>query len=218
MSLGYSVSAFNDWQGDTINQLWIKSKDIKRLSTTNLLSDATPATRNYHPIDDVSPENCTLQQGVWGDWHERLPHFRMEFSPSKGNELQSEYFIDRAFAVDAISALQAIGDMINPVLLASEMRCIASDELWLSPCYQQDSMAFHFTWQQNWDAVRPVLLAMEKALAAFSPRPHWGKLFTMPIASIRDSYPKFDDFQKLVQSYDPQGKFRNRYLDELLTL
>ncbi|MGB7340636.1 MAG: FAD-binding protein [Phototrophicaceae bacterium] len=214
MALGYSVSAFTDWQGDTVNQLWIKSKDDAPLALDAL--DAIPATRNYHPIDDVSPENCTVQQGIWGDWHERLPHFQMAFSPSKGDELQSEYFVDRAVAAQAISALQSIGDIIKPVLLVSEIRCIAADDLWLSPCYQRDSMAFHFTWQQDWNAVRDVLLAIEQALAPFAPRAHLGKLFTMPIADIRASYAKFSDFQQLVQLYDPHGKFQNRYLKALL--
>ncbi|MEM9951957.1 MAG: D-arabinono-1,4-lactone oxidase [Chloroflexota bacterium] len=214
MSAGYSVSAFTDWQSDNIQQIWVKQK-ANETPITDLFG-ATQATRNYHPIAEISPDNSTLQLGELGAWHERLPHFQLDFMPSKGDELQSEYFVSREHAIEAIEALQSIGEMMQDVLLVSEIRCIAGDNLWMSPCYQRDSAAFHFTWQQNWSAVRDVLVEIERVLEPFAPRPHWGKLFTMSSATIQSLYPRFNNFRELVLENDAQGKFRNRYLSTLL--
>ena len=51
-----------------------------------------------HMAPGMPPANCTAQEGVPGPWHERLPHFRVEFTPSSGDELQSEYFVPREAA------------------------------------------------------------------------------------------------------------------------
>jgi len=112
MSGGYSVSLFTDWQRDRINEVWIKSRvdsdsggDGKRTVSKDLFG-ARPATKNLHPIAELSAEHCTEQLGVPGPWFERLPHFRMGFTPSSGKELQSEYFVPRQHAVEAMLAIQ----------------------------------------------------------------------------------------------------------------
>jgi len=102
---------------------------------------------------------------------------------------------------------------LAPLLLISEVRTIAADTLWMSPCYRQTCAAIHFTWKQDWPAVRELLPTIEEQLAPFNARPHWGKLFTMPPARLRSLYEKLPDFQDLLRSYDPQGKFRNAFLD-----
>jgi xylitol oxidase len=161
---------------------------------------------------ELSAENCTEQMGVPGPWYERLPHFRMGFTPSAGKELQSEYFVPRQHAVEAILAVQRLHDQISPHLLISEIRTIAADDLWMSPCYHQPSVTIHFTWKQDWPAVRKLLPLIEKELKPFQPRPHWGKLFTLPSEQLRASYGKLPQFIKLTQKYDPQGKFQNEFL------
>jgi len=218
VSAGYSVSLFTDWQADSINEVWIKSleSDPKGVTSQPEFFGARAATRNLHPIAELSAENCTKQMGVLGPWYERLPHFRMGFTPSSGKELQAEYFVPMGQAVEAIQAVAKMGKAIGPHLFISEIRTIAADSLWLSPCYQRPSVAIHFTWKQEWEAVRALLPQIEKALAPFQARPHWGKLFTMAPSVLHARYEKWDDFKKLVSQYDPQGKFRNEFLQTTL--
>jgi alditol oxidase len=213
-SSAYSVSLFTDWQDERINEVWLKSRveSGQALDAKEEFFGAKRATKNLHPIAELSAENCTEQMGVPGPWYERLPHFRMGFTPSAGKELQSEYFVPRKNAVDAILAVERLRDQIKPHLMISEIRTIAADQLWLSPCYQQASVTIHFTWKQDWPAVRKLLPVIEKELAPFKPRPHWGKLFTIPPAELRARYAKLPDFVALASKYDPRGKFRNDFL------
>src|SRR5438067_6812383 len=163
-SSGYSVSLFTDWQKQRINEVWLKTRADASPAFKNPLEffGAKRATRNLHPIAELSSENCTEQMGVPGPWYERLPHFRMGFTPSAGKELQSEYFVPRRHAVDAILAVERLHDQVSPYLMISEIRAIAADNLWLSPCYKQPSVTIHFTWKQDWPAVRQLLPVIEK--------------------------------------------------------
>ncbi|HEY0734617.1 MAG TPA: FAD-binding protein [Herpetosiphonaceae bacterium] len=215
VSSGYSVSLFTDWRSATFNQVWLKrlATDGAASEAAPLLFEATRATRQLHPIDGMPVENCTQQLGVAGPWHERLPHFRMEFTPSSGEELQSEYFVPRQYAFAALHAIDSLREHVAPLLLISEIRTIAADDLWLSPCYEQPCVAIHFTWAQNWPAVQQVLPLIEERLAPLDARPHWGKLFTMAPARLQTLYPRLPDFQRLLRAYDPQGKFRNAFLE-----
>ena len=216
-SSAYSVSLFTNWQGELINQVWLKRRITDRkIPSEPYFFGATRATRKLHPIATLSAEPCTEQMGVLGPWYERLPHFRMDFTPSSGEELQSEYFVPREHAFDALQAVQSTREYIAPYLLISEIRTIAADNLWMSPCYQQTSVALHFTWKLDWPAVRELLPLVEEQLAPFNARPHWGKLFTMSPATLQSRYKKLQDFRDLLQQFDPQGKFRNAFLDTYL--
>jgi xylitol oxidase len=150
--------------------------------------------------------------GVVGPWHLRLPHFKLEFTPSNGEELQTEYFVDRGDAVAALQALKSIQHLIAPILHISEIRTIAADDLWLSMHYQRDSVALHFTWKKIWPQVKEVLPHIESALAPFAPRAHWGKLFVLPATQIQAAYPRMADFGRLQRQFDPHAKFANAYL------
>ena len=213
MSAGYSVSLFTDWQSDHINEVWIKS----RIGTDTMHSGpefygAKAATKNVHPIIALSAENCTEQMGVPGPWYERLPHFKMGFTPSSGKELQSEYFVPLHHAVEAITAIHRLGKQIGPHLFITEIRTIAADDLWMSPCRHQTSVTIHFTWKQETEAVLKLLPIVEKELSPFNARPHWGKIFTLDPKVLESRYEKLADFKKLVAQYDPHGKFRNAFL------
>jgi xylitol oxidase len=212
---GYSVSLFTDWQKQRFSEVWIKSRvgDGQAFAAPQEFFGAKLAVRNLHPIAELSAENCTEQMGVPGPWYERLPHFRMGFTPSAGKELQSEYFVPRRNAVDAILAVERLRDQVTPHLLISEIRTIAADELWMSTCYRQPSVTIHFTWKPDWPAVRRLLPVIEKALSPFQPRPHWGKLFTLPPAEVRSRYERLGQFIELAAKYDPKGKFRNDFLN-----
>ena len=215
VSGGYSVSLFTDWQSPFVNEVWVKTKVQPGASPApgSEYFGAPAATRNLHPIAALSAENCTEQMGVAGPWYERLPHFKMGFTPSSGVELQAEYFVPYRHAVEAIQAIARLGKLIGPQLMITEIRTIAADDLWMSPCYQQPSVTIHFTWKQNWDEVSKLLPVIEKELQPFGAKPHWGKLFTMSPAVLKSRYKKLPAFQQLVKEYDPQGKFRNEFLE-----
>jgi xylitol oxidase len=207
---GYSVSLFTDWQNHRATQVWIKTRTHSEFQSDFV--GAKLATRKLHPIPGLSPENCTDQMGIPGPSHERLPHFRMNFTPSSGDELQSEYFVPLDKAYQAILAVEKLRDQITPLLQISELRTIDSDDLWMSPCYRRSSMTIHFTWKPEWAAVKNVLPLIEEQLAPFYARPHWAKLFTLPPWRLRKLYAKLPDYQRLLEHYDPSGKFRNDYL------
>lgn len=215
LASAYSVSLFTDWTSDSVNQVWLKqlaTEDTPGIGEPEWYG-ATLAPVRRHPIVHISAEPCTEQMGIPGSWYERLPHFRMAFTPSSGEELQSEYFVAHENAFAAFQAINEIRDLISPLLLISEVRTIAADHLWMSPCYQQDSVAFHFTWKMAWPGVRELLPILEAQLAPFNARPHWGKLFTMSPMKLEALYKKLPDFRQLLATYDPQGKFRNGFLE-----
>ncbi len=203
---GYSVSVFTRW-GETTDQVWVKTRDAPEESRDELFG-ARAATSERHPILELDPVNCTRQLGVPGPWFDRLPHFRMGFTPSAGDELQSEYIFARRHAAAAIEAVRALAGAVSPVLQVSEIRTIAADHLWMSPQYGEDSVAIHFTWKPDEHAVERVLEDLEAALAPFGARPHWGKVF---LAAPR--YERLPDFIRLVERLDPRGAFRNEWLE-----
>lgn len=214
-SAAYSVSMFTDWQHDYVNQVWLKQRvgdgDAGRLELEQL--GARPAPKDRHPIDGVASDNCTPQHDVPGPWHERLPHFRLEYTPSLGAELQSEYFVPREHALEGIQGIRKLRDQLGPLLLSSELRTIAADHLWMSGAYERSCVGFHFTWKQDWPRVKQLLPLIEQQLASFGARPHWGKLFTMSPANMPLLFERLSDFQRLLQQHDPEGKFRNPFLD-----
>ncbi|MFG2629562.1 D-arabinono-1,4-lactone oxidase [Streptomyces sp. NPDC048473] len=214
MSAAYSVSVFTDWREGPLNQVWLKqrvgSEGPQRAPEEWFGARLSDGPR--HPIGGMPAENCTRQQGVAGPWHRRLPHFRLEFTPSNGDELQSEYFVARQDAPAAYEALGRLRERIAPLLQITEIRTVARDDLWLSPASGRDSVAFHFTWVPDTAAVTPVLGAIEEALAPFGARPHWGKVFTTDPGTLRRLYGKYADFERLTARFDPEGKFRNDFL------
>ncbi|MEU7696412.1 D-arabinono-1,4-lactone oxidase [Microbispora hainanensis] len=218
MSAAYSVSLFTDWRTSRINQAWVKER-VGADAAEGFhepgggFFGAAPADGPRHPVPGVSAVHCTAQLGVPGPWFERLPHFRPDFTPSSGEELQSEYMVPRQHAAAAFRALDAIRDRIAPVLQISEIRTIAGDDLWLSPSQGRDTVAFHFTWIKDTAAVTPVLTAIEERLAPFGARPHWGKLFTLPADVLRTRYERLDEFAALARHYDPRGVFANEFVE-----
>ncbi|MBV8828662.1 MAG: FAD-binding protein [Acidobacteriaceae bacterium] len=213
-SSAYSVSLFTNWQNHSVSEVWVKCRQgDKMYDGPAEFFGAKRATKNLHPIENLSAENCTEQMGVPGPWYERLPHFRMGFTPSAGKELQTEYLLPRRHAVEAYLAVERLGAQISPHLLISEIRTMAADELWMSPAYRRPTVAIHFTWQQDWPAVSKLLPVIERELGPFQPRPHWGKLFTVPHSQLAARYERMPDFIDLCRRFDAQGKFRNDFLN-----
>jgi xylitol oxidase len=211
-SCGYSVSVFTNW-GETIEQVWVKSRvtDESEQVEGNLFG-AVAAEVDRHLILGLDATNCTPQLGRPGLWSDRLPHFRMGFTPSSGEELQSEYQLPRRYAVEAIEAVRSLAARIQPILQVSEIREVAADRLWMSMNYGEDTVGIHFTWKPERDAVEDVLVQLETALASFEARPHWGKLFNADAAAIAPLYERMPDFIRLVEQLDPRGAFCNSWL------
>ncbi|WP_019926446.1 FAD-binding protein [Nocardia sp. BMG111209] len=210
LGAGYSVSLFTRWLGDRIDQVWLKGPHETPEAVWHGASRATAAR---HPVPGMAARHCTGQLGMPGPWYRRLPHFRLEYTPSSGRELQSEFFVPADRVVDAFAALDEIRARIAPVLQIGEIRTVAADELWLSPAAGRDSAAFHFTWIDDAEAVVSVVSAIEERLAPFAARPHWGKVFTAGPQRLRERYDRWADFAELLGVYDPAGKFRNDFLD-----
>ncbi|MFJ1968665.1 FAD-binding protein [Streptomyces sp. NPDC087903] len=209
----YSVSLFTDWREPGFRQVWLKRRTDQPLAA---FPWAAPAIEALHPVPGMPAVNCTEQFGVPGPWHERLPHFRAEFTPSSGTELQSEYLMPRRFAADMLYAIDGIRETVAPVLQTCEVRTVAADAQWLSPSHGRDTVAAHFTWIEDTAAVLPVVRRLEEALDPFDARPHWGKVFTMPAAVVRGRYPRLDDFRALARELDAEGKFANAFLRNVL--
>lgn len=216
MSSGYSVSLFTDWRNKNVSEVWIKSKSEDMQTIAPEFHGATLATKNLHPIEKLDAINCTEQMGVEGPWYERMPHFKMGFTPSSGKELQSEFFVAFEHAYEGMMAIEKLNEEIFPHLMITEVRAIAADDLWMSPFYKKTCVAFHFTWKQETEAVLALLPKIEAALEPFSPRPHWGKLFTMKPSILQARIEKLNNFKTLMKKHDPEGKFRNEFIENNL--
>jgi xylitol oxidase len=210
MAAAYSVSMFRDWsRPGLINALWLKSRPDDPVADAGAWG-ARPATTALHPIPGQDPAPATPQLGSAGPWHLRLPHFSPEFAPSVGNEQQSEYFVAREHGPAALLALAGLD--LERSLYVCEVRTIAADELWLSPCRERPAAAFHFTWINDDEAVAVSVAAVEAALAHLDVRPHWAKVFRMPPERLRTHYPDLPGFRTLAKRHDPDRKFGNPFL------
>ena len=208
---GYSVSLFTTWAERGVDQVWVKTKH--ELAAQSSYFGATAATQPRNPVLGAHWQNTTEQLGVPGSSGERLPHFRLGFTPSGGDEIQSEYLVAREHGPDVIRELRRLGGVVSPLLLTAEIRTIAADTLWLSPFYERDSIAFHFTWKPLADQVLAVLPRIEAALAPFGARPHWGKLFTASPQALAAVYPKLPAFRQLREKFDSNDKFSNAFIE-----
>jgi len=213
LAAAYSVSVFTDWRGPVRAQVWRKQLTTERDPPARWLG-ARRADGPRHPIPGHSPASCTQQLGVPGPWHERLPHFRAGAVPSSGAEIQSEVLVPRQAAVDALRAWSSAAAAMAPVLFVAEIRSVAADEQWLSPAYGRDSVGLHMTWRPDPARVEPVLRRVEERLAAFDPRPHWGKAFTPVDLSTR--YPHAGDAVRLRNRLDPDDRFGNDLMRQVL--
>lgn len=218
LSCAYSVSVFTDWRDEQATQIWIKQRalDGAPVLPRHLARHALPAAGPCHPIPGVSARHSTDQSGEPGPWYARLPHFRPDFVPSSGHELQSEYFVAAEQSPRALEALHRVRDRIAPALQISELRSVAADDQWLSPAHRRSSTAFHFTWHPHVAEATRAVQVVEEALAPFDARPHWGKVFAAAAADMELLYPRLTDFRRLVNRLDPTGKFRNAWTDSVL--
>lgn len=217
MGTGYSTSLFTDWQGGHATQVWVKRRVDQGGAATPppMFYGATLAKTKLHPVGHgMNADACTDQGNVAGPWYERMPHFKMGFTPSSGNEIQTEFFVPFERGYEAIRAVETLRDQITPHLFVTEVRAVAADDLWLSMAYKQRSLSIHFTWKPEEAAVLAVVPKIEAKLAPFGVRPHWAKVFTVSGKQLESRYPRMNDFKALAKEFDPQGKFVNAYLQK----
>jgi xylitol oxidase len=216
-SRGYSVSLFTDWKTTNINEVWVINKTGTKIPPAHLdMYGAKPATAKTHPVPGLPVDTATDQLGIPGPWFERMPHFKIGFQPSVGNELQSEYYVPIEYAYAAMQAVQELHTALSPHLFISEVRTVGADGLWMSPCYKRERAALHFTWRQDPEVTGSLLPLIEEKLAPYDPVPHWGKLFAMDPGTVQSRYERLGDFKQLAGKYDPNGKFRNQFLTSYL--
>lgn len=216
VSAAYSVSLFTTWREDRFEQVWTKRRDDDEGHGETFFG-AHRAAEARHPVPGVNPLWTTAQGGEPGPWDDRLAHFRMEFTPSAGEELQSEWILPRANAPEALRAVAALRGEIAPLVQVSEIRTVAADDLWLSSSYDRDSVCIHFTWLPEGEAVARLLPKLERVFTPFSARPHWGKLSALNPSEMAPRYERLSDFVRLTRIFDPNAKFRNAFVDSLLT-
>ena len=218
MSSAYSVSLFTTWRVDVVDQVWLKHKvvDGQKPAFPASFFGAIAAQRKLHPVPGFPAESCTEQLGVPGPWHERLQHFKLDFTPSAGDELQAEYLLPIENAIPALQAVNTLREEIAPLLHTSEIRTVAADELWMSTAYRQNSIAIHFTWKPIWPKVKACLAKIESELVPLGARPHWGKLFTLSPEQVQSKYEKLTAFRELLNRFDSGGKFRNSFLNRYI--
>nr|WP_277212096.1 FAD-binding protein [Isoptericola croceus] len=216
----YSVSLFTSWDEPAVRHVLFKSLvPVEAAAGTSERPEPVDglrwATTPVHPLPGVDAAACTEQLGAAGPWHERLSHFRLEFTPSSGAELQTEYLLPRRHAVAAIEGVRRLAPQVAPLLQTCEIRTVAADDLWLSP-FAEDSVALHFTWHQRDAEVAAVLPAIEDTLLPLGAKPHWGKLFAIDPAELGALYARFGDFRALAERFDPAGRLHGGYLARLL--
>ncbi|WP_181832568.1 FAD-binding protein [Bosea caraganae] len=212
-SAAYSVSIFTKWSAATAGRIWLKTRlDVPEPEIASLRLRpgppyAVPAT-SPDPLARLNPF------GVPGPWSERLAHSPPHLPPTPAEQIQSEYLIARPRFAEAVAIIRAMADRVDPVLHVTEIRTMAADELWLSPAYRQDTIGIHFTWKFEAEAVAAVTRELEAALIPLGAKPHWGKLIHADAAALAPLYPRIAEFRACARRYDPDGKFRNAFLDK----
>ena len=216
MGTAYSVSLFTTWTGHGFEQVWVK----RRIDgdPVDLRVDGSAAGRRT-----AAPRARCGRRRVHRAGRRRPARgssgFRTSGSSSPraaGSELQTEYMVPRSVAREALEAVQRVAHVVAPVLQISEIRTVAGDELWLSPCQGRDTVCIHFTWVDDAEAVAPAVLAVERELAPYDARPHWGKVFSTDPAVVRSLYPRLPEFEALRARLDPAGVFANAFVDRYL--
>lgn len=219
-SAAYSFSIFTKWSESTASRIWFKSRlaaahagefDITGLGSNLGLKPGVPYSV---PATVEDPLALLNPFGVPGPWSDRLTHTRREISPPPADQIQSEYLIARPQLNKAVAMIRAMAERVDALLFATEIRSIAADELWLSPAYRQATIGLHFTWKKQPDAVDAITKELEAALIPLGARPHWGKLIHADAATLAPLYPRMADFRSLALRHDPDGKFRNAYLEK----
>jgi L-gulono-1,4-lactone dehydrogenase len=128
---------------------------------------------------------------------------------------QSEWAVPRDVLVGSLRTLLAqLADGLETGLPV-RMRVGPAERGWLHPAYGRDT---------GWIAVRvprgtdpgPVLARTATVLRAHGGRPHWGTRHDFDAVDVAAAYPRFADFARVRDDYDPDRVFTNPALARLL--
>jgi xylitol oxidase len=208
----YSVSVFARWTDEVVSV--IRKTRLGPTTEPDLPDTWRGGSRLLAPMI-IDADNWTEQNGIAGAWLHRLPHFRLDATPSVGDEIQTEYFVPREHGAAALHAVRRLAGRIDPHLVITELRTMTADQLWLSGAYDRATLAIHFTWLPHPDAVAALLPDIESALEPFGARPHWGKWHRFDAQRLAGVHPRIDDARELFERLDPEGVFSNAHLERL---
>jgi xylitol oxidase len=206
---GDSVSVFTRW-ADDLGFVWVKRRSSDPAATVP--AELLGGRLTESGVSPLGMGDNVTEIGTAGPWYQRWPHFRADAEPSRGDEIQSEYFIDRADAPAALRAIRAIAGSFAHHVIWTELRTAAADDLWLSGAYEREAFIIHFTWENRPDEVTAALRLIEPALAPFGARPHWGKRHLFERADIERVSPRLAEARAVFERLDPDGRFVNEHL------
>ena len=190
LSAAYSVSLFTDWSGESLRAAWVKRRVDGRRTPMPSPEEFFGARRDPGPVRfiDAPADNLTVL-GVAGPWSERLPHFRLDSTPSNGDEIQSEYFVDRRHGAAALEAVRPLSRADHAA--ADGLRDPrhrpgpAVAERVVRP--RDDGDPLHLA--QPARRGRRRAAEVEAALAPFAARPHWGKVSHVQADQVAELLP-----------------------------
>ncbi|MGY0007186.1 D-arabinono-1,4-lactone oxidase [Micromonospora sp. I033] len=141
---------------------------------------------------------------------------RVFCTPRRVRFVEMEYALPRAALPTALAELRRIVDRLPfKVLFPVEVRFTAADDIWLSHGYGRDS-AYVAVHQYVGMPYEPYFRAFEEVTTELGGRPHWGKLHWRTAESLATAYPKFTDFLAVRKRLDPDNRFTNPYLNQVL--
>lgn len=100
-------------------------------------------------------------------------------------------------------------------LFPLEYRFVAGDDVWMSPFFARDSAAISVHQHVSADH-RPLFNLVEPIFWKYGGRPHWGKLHTLDARRLAELYPHWEDFRRVRERLDPEGRMLNEHLRRIL--
>jgi len=141
---------------------------------------------------------------------------RVFVTPRRVRFTESEYAVPRESLVGALGELRrAVPRLTDPVMFPVEVRVAAADDIWLSTAHERETayIAIH---QYSGLPYRAYFDRFESIVADVDGRPHWGKLHTLDAGRLGRLYPRYQDFRRVRAEVDPEGRFANSYLTQVL--
>ncbi len=142
--------------------------------------------------------------------------YRVFTSPRRVRFKEQEYAIPHESAADVLGEVRALFARRDwRISFPIEVRFAPGDDPWLSTAYGRESAyiavhVFHASPHQEY------FRDVEAVMVAAGGRPHWGKMHTRSVEYLRRAYPKFTEFVALRDELDPERRFGNAYLTQVL--
>ncbi len=142
--------------------------------------------------------------------------YRVFTSPRRVRFKEQEYAIPREDLPDVLGEIRALFARRDwRISFPIEVRVTPGDDPWLSTAHGRDSayIAIHvYHASPHQEYFRDV----EALMTAVEGRPHWGKMHTRSAEYLRQAYPRYGDFVALRDELDPERRFGNAYLTQVL--